>query len=836
MLADSNQTPSETPTKERKHPLALCEECPLYERGRYVPSSWHSGRSDVERPTSARMAFIGESPNKTEVAKGKVFIGAGGQLLGQALAEHGVKLEEVFLTNATGCHYPDSMKKLPDAAIECCRPRLLAELEESGAKTVVPMGNSAIKAVFPKEIAKQGITRLRAGRPKTSALLPSVAAVVPSFHPSACLRAQEKWPLMLTDIGKGVSADNLPELWYEPEIVILNDGNSYEAMRQLDRILSLNRGELVEIDIETGREKDKAFGNAHLEQMLCIGIGPSDPFYSDTVFVFGPECFKNKMFLEALREFLDSVQIDAQNGKFDNGSLRSMLGYKDFELPLLAEDTMLQSYTLFEYAGVHGLEYMGMELLGTPDWKHVIEPYLRGPDGKGEVDYANVPLDLLFKYNAFDVHATRLLHKHFSAQIKARGLENGYRFCIRVSNMLTLVESRGIGFDLHYSAELAASLQRDKAELELQLPIVSDPEAKGKKLREPHLLNPDSPTQVTKYLSDNGVKVDTTEADVLEGLLAKYEVRPEVKETIRIILAIRGITKTDGTFVTGMAKRVTDNGTVHPSFLIHGTTSGRLSARNPNSQNIKRAKEIKRQFIASRSGNVLVGVDMSQAELRVLAWLAKDEGLREIFNDPDRDLFVELCRMMFSSMFEGKSFAEVKNDPIRPLVKGAVYGLAYGRTAAGIAADPEFDMTVKEAQDVLDKLSLVIPEVIRFLDEAVEKVMNLEDLVTPFGRHRRFHLITFLNERSVANEAKSFPAQSIASDIVLEAAWRLTFIHHVPIVNLVHDAIYADVPEEEAETTAALISKVMIEVAEEVTEGYVKFATEGKIGNSWADV
>jgi DNA polymerase I-like protein with 3'-5' exonuclease and polymerase domains len=71
---------------------------------------------------------------------------------------------------------------------------------------------------------------------------------------------------------------------------------------------------------------------------------------------------------------------------------------------------------------------------------------------------------------------------------------------------------------------------------------------------------------------------------------------------------------------------------------------------------------------------------------------------------------------------------------------------------------------------------------------------------------------------------------------VLEAACRLTKQHHVFIVNLVHDAIYADVPKEDAIPTRNLIARTMIEVAEEVTEGYVKFAAEGKIGRSWADV
>lgn len=236
---------------------------------------------------------------------------------------------------------------------------------------------------------------------------------------------------------------------------------------------------------------------------------------------------------------------------------------------------------------------------------------------------------------------------------------------------------------------------------------------------------------------------------------------------------------------------------------------------------------------------------MSQAELRVLTWLAKEELTRDIFNDPTRDLFVELCRSMFPDRYpQTLSDKEVKKlssmespgEPsIRTLVKTFAYGIAYGRTAAGIAADPQFNMDVQVAQRHMKVFEKTIPSIISFLEDAADQACRGEALVTPFGRHRRFFLVTPQNRHAVRNEAKSFYAQSIASDIVLEAAARLT-AEGVFIVNLVHDAIYADHPKDEAEEVRDLISRTMIQVGEEVTEGYVRFATDGKIGRSWADV
>jgi uracil-DNA glycosylase family 4 len=799
-----------------------------------------------ETSEPSRLTFIGEAPGRVEIGVGEPFRGPSGQLLNNVLSHYGIMRAEVTLTNAALCHYPDSMKKLPDEAIECCRPRLEAELELSGAQTIVPMGNSAVKAVFPKDLAKRGITQLRVGRPRT---LPGGRTVVPTFHPAFCLRAQEKFPLMLSDMGKAVSSEYLPDLWYEPEIVIVGPFTQpFLPTDIVKMIIALNQGEVVFFDVETGREKDVSYGNVHMNKLLCVGVGPTDPANADKVFVFTPECFESETFRKAWRKLLSKVRIGAQNRKYDVNVMRQFLGYADFDWPHLpGEDTMLMSYVNYEYSGVHGLEYMGMELLGTPDWKHDIEPYLRGPDGKGEIDYSNIPTDILYKYNAFDVHATRLLHSYFARVVQEEKLDDAYRFTLRLSDALTLIEPRGIGFDVPYSQEVADRLQGEREELGRNLPTVRDLEASTKKLREWHPLNVDSSVQVSQYLAEHGVKVDNTEADTLSSLLNKWAVPDEVKNTVRLVLDIRKITKMDGTFVTGLRNRTTAEGTVHPSFLVHGTTSGRLSSRSPNSQNIPRAKEIKAQFIARASDRVLVGCDMGQAELRVLTWLAREELARDIFNDPARDLFVELCRSMFPDLYPPSlSDDEVKalsnkdapgQPSIRTLVKTFAYGIAYGRTASGIAADPQFHMDVAVAQRHLTVFEKTIPNIIAYLEDCADRACRSEELVTPyFGRRRRFHLITSQNIHAVRNEAKSFPAQSIASDIVALSACRLTFDHHVPIVNLVHDAIYADVPRDEAEQVRDLIVRVMVETGEEVSEGYVKFAADGKIGRSWADV
>jgi uracil-DNA glycosylase family 4 len=800
---------------ERKHPLAECERCPLGRVGKYVPSKFPTGTN----PTG--LAFVGEAPAKNEIRQGEPFVGASGQLLNAVLSHYGVDRDNILLTNACSCHYPDSMKKLPSEAIDACKPRLLSELQEAGVDTVVTMGNSASAPLLPPEETKRGITKLRAGPPKRVPLGEVEVDLVTTFHPAYCLRSHGMFPLMLGDISKALHKER-PILWYEPNIIVIDDvAEAYETM---EKILTLNKGEGVVVDTESGRDKDTSFGRDEgpYGRVLCIGIGPTDPANEDTVYVFTDSVLGNSFhgtaLREKLRELLNECGIIAQNGKYDIGVLMNYLE-QDTAFPLLF-DTMISSYVCYEVGGIHGLKYMGQELLGTPDWDSEIKPYISKDQG-----YATIPRDMLYRYNAFDVHVTRILKGYFQNLVEENGLTKLNNWLTRrVSKMLTLVESRGMGFDLQRSEQLAAQLEIEIAEYEEKLPF-----------------NPRSPKQVTEWLQEHmpmvgnpptPFRVESTDVDHVKELLSHRRTPDEVKETLRILLEARGVSKVNGTYVVGLQKRITAAGRIHTSYLIHGTTTGRLSSRGPNLQNIPRSGPVKEQFIP-RPGHVMVGLDFAQAELRVLTWLAQDEGLRAIFADPDQDLFTELCIRMIPGFLE---MSKDEKKRVRTLIKTFAYGVSYGRTAEGIASDPDFGMSVSEAQKQMDLFNQAIPAVKDFQADVVRRIHRGEDLVNPFGRHRRFYLITDANRTSVENEAMAYLPQSTASDIGLEAAYRISE-QGIYLVNLVHDALYAEALPDEVDDVIALMDKIMVETGEEICGGgYVKFRTDAKIGARWSDV
>jgi len=382
---------------ERKHPLANCERCPLGRRGRYVPSKFptHPG-------VSSGLAFIGEAPARHEIRAGEPFVGASGQLLNAVLNKYGVNRGSALLTNAASCHYPDSMKELPKEAIEACRPRLIAELEYASIHTVVAMGNSAVAPLLPKEQTKKGITKLRVGPPKIVALENSIPIeLVPTFHPAYCLRSHGMFPLMLSDIGKAINKKQISR-WYEPTFEVITEPR--HAYAKMQEIIALNRGHGVVVDTESGRDKDVSFGrdDGLFGRVLCIGIGPMDVSHEHHVYIFADSCFgfdqvtiddysiinKQKMV-----ELLLTCGVIAQNGKYDVGVLMAFLNCA-IPFPLLF-DTMLASYALYEVGGIHGLDYMGQELLGAPDWKDVVKPYVTKDEG-----YGAIPRPILYKYNA----------------------------------------------------------------------------------------------------------------------------------------------------------------------------------------------------------------------------------------------------------------------------------------------------------------------------------------------------------------------------------------------------------------------------------------------------
>jgi DNA polymerase-1 len=611
------------------------------------------------------------------------------------------------------------------------------------------------------------------------------------------------------------------EPWSEPRWSATDDPTT--AVAWITDLL-VREGPLV-VDIEVGIEKDAGFGHPNEYDLLCVGVYDEER----GALVFGSGALGVKAVLDLLRRLFRQRPIIAHNGKFDLAGLYPHLGGLE-----LWFDTMLASYCLDERPGNHGLKVLAVEKLGAPAYDDEIRQYV--PRGG---NYGDIPRPILYKYNAMDVAVTWALYKMFSTALDrdgawpytswpARKLRDVHDMLVAASNQLMYLELNGIAVDQVYSIQLGNKYLERITELEERI----DDIVRSSTGHQITSINPRSPKQIHEYLGSQNITVSATDVDTIVAKLGTIGSDVPAAGFMRTLLEHRRQQKLYSTYVQGIRKRVY-RGRVYTTYLLHGTTSGRLASRNPNLQNIVRDKGIKRQFVASRADHVLVHVDYKQAEARVMATLARDEYLRRVLADPTIDIFDDLCEQIHGAHWVNLSDAAKKELRIR--IKAFFYGLGYGREAPSIAA--EFGMPLRDAYKLRDDFMGLIPGIAKWQDDIRKTVLSEQRLVTPFGRVRRFHLITDRNKRDVLNEALSFLPQSTASDICLSALVRLRpMLKGLGFLRLtIHDALVAECHVDRRDEVSELLQSTMVEAGRRFTD-YVPFAVDVSYGPSWGDL
>jgi DNA polymerase-1 len=677
----------------------------------------------------------------------------------------------------------------------------MAELRDSGASSVLALGGTAASVTLGDN---RGITSLRVGPPKepTASLVGSgISRVVPTWHPAYCLRSADNFPALVTDVGK--LQESTRPAWEPPSFFVVdNEEDALISIRQLRRV---DIGKLV-VDIETGLDKDVSFDHPNNYALLCVGLG----YAKGKVVVIGEQALQSPVVLEQLKLLLLDVKIIAHNGKFDLSGLFPTMGAL-----LLWFDTMLAHYALDERTGapIHGLKVLAVEELGAPQYDLEIATYV--PRGG---NYANIPRPILYKYNAYDVGCTWDLYELFEPRLDRNDVRRVHDLMVRASNELMYLELNGITVDRAYSNVLQSSYQARLAEIESTLCTLADSPT----------FNPRSPKQVKGVLLNNGINTESTDEKHLEQI--KKRLRPDSKamQFIDTLLYYRGEQKKFSTYVVGIRKRLY-RGRVYTTYKLHGTTSGRLASKNPNLQNIVRDKDIRRQFTVASPDNVMMQCDYKNVEARVVATLAQDEYLRKLLSNPDPNykLFNELSDELYGPGNWNKE------DYVR--TKAFFYGISYGREPYSIAM--EFKMSVSEATRRYNDFTKLIPDVVKWQQETRRKVLAGEDLVTSFGRKRRFHLITEENQKDVLNEALSHLPQSTASDICLSALIRLRpMLRGIGWIRLtIHDALVVETPRKNLEVCRDMMRTVMEEEGTKYTD-YVPFPVDFTVGSNWGEL
>lgn len=306
------------------------------------------------------------------------------------------------------------------------------------------------------------------------------------------------------------------------------------------------------------------------------------------------------------------------------------------------------------------------------------------------------------------------------------------------------------------------------------------------------------------------------------------------------------------TYVTGIQERM-KYGVVHSSFLQHGTTSGRYSSRNPNLQNIPRDDKRIKQCIVAREGEVLVGADQSQLEVRVFAAMSQDAPLLASFKTGE-DFYSVIGMTVFGKTDctpykEGSPDAfGVKYKRLRDIAKVVALSATYGTTAPKMAV--AIGKPIEEAQEIIDDYFSSFPGVKKFQLDSHAHAKEHGHVKSYFGRIRRIpeakkipkratHESLPYEQRNLLNLAVNHPIQGTAANTMNRCSIRFCQLvkerglKNVKLICQVHDSLVARCPKELGDEVAAIMEEAMTNT---VSLPGVDFEAKPKIGHSMADV
>jgi len=301
----------------------------------------------------------------------------------------------------------------------------------------------------------------------------------------------------------------------------------------------------------------------------------------------------------------------------------------------------------------------------------------------------------------------------------------------------------------------------------------------------------------------------STDARVLQAIRDEHPIIPKIER-------YRELSKLAQTYLVALPNWIGDDGRLHTTFEQTTAATGRLSSINPNLQNIpirtETGREIRACFIAE-PGNQLLSVDYGQVELRVLAHIANEQVLRDIFLRGE-DVHTETA----SAVFELPP--EQLDVGMRSKAKMVNYGIVYGLSAYGLA--DRLQIPQDEAQEFIDRYLERFPAVAQFMQDAVEQAEQHGYVSTLFGRRRQIPEIRARNwqMRSLGRRlAVNTVIQGTAADIIkvamvnchnaLAAAGLTT-----KTILQIHDELLFEGPAEEMEAAKEIVTREMIGAAD----------------------
>jgi DNA polymerase-1 len=493
----------------------------------------------------------------------------------------------------------------------------------------------------------------------------------------------------------------------------------------------------------------------------------------------------------------------------------------------LSFDTMIAGFLIDPASRSLGLKSMARDYLGL-EMTNIEE--LIG-SGRNQIDMAHVPIESAAVYAAADAEATLRLVPLLSRELNrqhAMGLFESME--IPLVPVLAEMERNGIALDSGFFKKMSAELAERMDALEKKIHELAGVS-----------FNLNSTQQLSNILferlrlipPDRGRKTASghysTSADVLENLRDEHP-------TITLILEYRELSKLKSTYIDSLPLQLNpETHRIHTSFNQTGAVTGRLASSDPNLQNIPTRTElghkVRQGFIAS-PGWVLLSVDYSQIELRIVADMSKDDAMCAAFR-ANQDIHATTAAAIYNLPLD-----QVTKEQRRH-AKAINFGLIYGMSAFGLSRST--DLTLAESEAFVASYFKQFPGVKAFLDGLRKSATEDGFVETLLGRKRYFPNLKIQTNPNLRNreerEAINAPIQGTAADILKLAMIRIPKALKdarlsARMLLQVHDELVLECPRTELAETARIVQSVM----ENAYTLCIPITTDASWGLNWGEL
>ena len=454
----------------------------------------------------------------------------------------------------------------------------------------------------------------------------------------------------------------------------------------------------------------------------------------------------------------------------------------------------------------------------------IIAPYMIDSNITSDVKTIFMYFDKQIPQKLDDMQLANLIANHlYSLKEKAINIlsqKDLYKLYVDVeiplSKVLTHMEYEGFPIDKNTLLKLKSEYESNIAELTKQIYDIAGKE-----------FNISSPNQLKEVLQDilklSPSEIKTTSIDLLKHY--------EDNTFVALIIQYRKYVKLLSTYINGLLSEIYPDDKIHCIFNQTATTTGRLSASEPNLQNIavrdEESKYIRKAFFYKDSNYVILSFDYSQIELRMLAHIAKCKNLQQAFIDDD-DIHTATAKYVFG--------VNKVTPQQRRKAKAVNFGIVYGISDYGLKE--QIGVDINEAKDIIDKFYASYPEVKTYANKTIQDLEKNGYVKTIFGRIRYIPEIFDSNfhKREFAKRAAiNVPIQGSSADLIKIAMikiYKLLENYDTKMVLQIHDELLFKLNVKEIDTLVPKIKNIM----ETIVKLDVPLKVDGGYARNWYDL